>query len=287
MSDMTATTIIKRLCQLFAIFGMPSFIHSDRGSSFMSEALRQFLLGRGIATSRTTPYNPQGNGQVERYNGIIWRAVSLALKTRNLSTADWEYVLPDALHSIRSLLSAATNCTPHERLFCYQRKSSCGRSIPTWLVSPGKALYKRQVRQSKYDPLVDEVELSDVNTNYAHVRFQDGKETTVSLRHLAPAGDTGVTQPAQVQPAPVQVDEDSAAERPAAPDDPPATSLDPGPGGPPAGLAVDPSPGGAEEPVAAPSPQSARPPATVPSPRPARSSGRTRRPPAYLSDYYV
>ena len=45
--DMTATTIIKCLCQLFAIFGMPSFIHSDRGSSFMSEALRQFLLGRG------------------------------------------------------------------------------------------------------------------------------------------------------------------------------------------------------------------------------------------------
>ena len=86
--DMTATTIIKCLCQLFAIFGMPSYIHTDRGSSFMSEQLKQFLQGRGIAMSRTTPYNPQGNGQVERYNGIIWRAVSLALKTRSLSSAD-------------------------------------------------------------------------------------------------------------------------------------------------------------------------------------------------------
>jgi len=48
---------------------------------------------------------------------------------------------------------------------------------------------KRQVRQSKYDPLVDEVELIDANPEYAHVRLSDGRETTVSLRHLAPPGD--------------------------------------------------------------------------------------------------
>ena len=274
--DMTATTIIKCLCQLFAIFGMPSFIHSDRGPSFMSEELRQFLQGRGIAMSRTTPYNPQGNGQVERYNGIIWRTISLTLKTRGLSPADWESVLPDALHSIRSLLSTATNCTPHERLFSYQRKSSCGRSIPTWLVSPGKALYRRQVRHSKYDPLVDEVELLDVNTNYAHVRFQDGKETTVSLRHLAPAGGPPITQCPAEHPASEQVDGDPATEQ-AAPDDPPVTTLDSATGGPPAEPAVDQSPGangsGTEEPV------------TMPCPQPVHRSGRSRRPPTFLSDY--
>ena len=34
-SDMTASTIIKCFCQLFSLFGMPSYIHSDRGSSFV------------------------------------------------------------------------------------------------------------------------------------------------------------------------------------------------------------------------------------------------------------
>ncbi|GFW69424.1 retrovirus-related Pol polyprotein from transposon opus [Trichonephila clavipes] len=68
-SDISAKTVILHLKNIFSIFGMPSFIHSDRGSSFMSHELKSFLTSQGIATSRTTPYNPAGNGQVERYNG--------------------------------------------------------------------------------------------------------------------------------------------------------------------------------------------------------------------------
>ena len=45
-------------------------------------------------------YNPGGNGQCERYNGIIWSAVKLALKLRGLEISQWEGVLPNALHSI-------------------------------------------------------------------------------------------------------------------------------------------------------------------------------------------
>ncbi|KFD61554.1 hypothetical protein M514_08451 [Trichuris suis] len=61
-------------------------------------------------------------------------------------------------------------------------------SLPTWLLQSGPALLKRHVRPSKYDPLVEEVELLQVNPQYAHVRLPDGRETTVSIRHLAPAG---------------------------------------------------------------------------------------------------
>ena len=38
---------------------------------------------------------------------------------------------------------------------------------------------KRNVRQSKYDPLVDEVNLIEANPQYAHVRLPDDRETTV------------------------------------------------------------------------------------------------------------
>ena len=189
--DITSATVINCLCQLFAIFGMPAYIHSDRGSSFMSAELKSFLVSKGIASSRSTAYNPRGNGQVERYNGIIWKAVSLALRSRDLPVENWEAVLPDALHSVRSLLSTATNETPHERLFQYQRRSTTGNSVPTWLSRPGEVvLMKRHVRQ-KYDPLVDEVELLEANPQYAHVRLPDGRETTVSIRHLAPRGTVG------------------------------------------------------------------------------------------------
>ena len=99
-------------------------------------------------------------------------------------------MLPDALHSIRSLLSTATNMTPHERMFSFTRRSSSGHSMPSWLCEQRTVLLKRHVRHSKTDPLVDEVELLQANPNYAHIRYSDGRETTVSTRHLAPAEGT-------------------------------------------------------------------------------------------------
>ena len=83
-ADMTAETVIKCLYQMSVIFDLPSDIHSHRGPCFMSDALKKFPHGCGIATSRTTAYNPQENGLVERYNGVVWKAVTLALKSRGL-----------------------------------------------------------------------------------------------------------------------------------------------------------------------------------------------------------
>ena len=55
--------------------------------------------------------------------------------------------------------------TTPERFLPYPRKSGCGTSIPTWLSARGKVYMKRHVKANKYE---------------------DGKEATVSLRHLAP-----------------------------------------------------------------------------------------------------
>ncbi|KFD58912.1 hypothetical protein M514_00075 [Trichuris suis] len=67
-----------------------------------------------------------------------------------------------------------------------------GTSLPTWLSHPGPALLKKHVRSSKMDPLVEEVELLEANPQYAYVRLPDGRESTVSLRHLAAAGSPRV-----------------------------------------------------------------------------------------------
>lgn len=194
--DMTTPTVITCLSGLFSIFGLPAYVHSDRGPSFMTDNLRDYLVSKGVCTSRTSPYNPRGNGQVERFNGIIWKAILLALKSKGMPNTMWEVVLPDALHSIRSLLCTATNSTPHERLFSYARRTQTGRALPSWLFNPGPVYLKRHVRNSKYDPIVDEVELIEANPEYAHVRFPNGRESTVSLRDLAPLpSSTPIKQP--------------------------------------------------------------------------------------------
>jgi len=188
-SDLSAVTVIHHLTNLFSIFGVPSFIHSDRGTAFMSAELKTFLTSQGVATSRTTSYNPQGNGQVERYNGTIWKTIQMALRTKGLPVQQWEQVLPQAMHSIRSLLCTATNSTPHERMFTHVRRSVNGHSLPTWLATSGQVLMKRlPPPNSKYDPAITQVELLEANPEYSFVRLPDGRETTVSNRHLAPMG---------------------------------------------------------------------------------------------------
>ncbi|KRY71587.1 Pro-Pol polyprotein [Trichinella pseudospiralis] len=189
-ADVSAASAEKCLVELFSLFGVPSYIHSDRGAAFASDEFRRFLLSKGIACSRTTPYNPQGNAQAERYNGIVWKTILLALKSQGLPTEQGPAVLPDALHAVRSLLCTSTNATPHERFLAFSRRSTSDRSIPAWLLDSKSVLLKIHVRSSKSDPLVEEVQLLEVNPTYACIRFPDGRESTMSTRHLAPSGSS-------------------------------------------------------------------------------------------------
>ena len=195
--DMTAPTIIKCLQEIFALFGMAGYIHSDNGPSLVSKELQDALFKLGIPCSNSSVYNPRGNGQVERFNATIWKSILLALQTRKLQDNQWELVIPAVLHSLRSLVCVATNETPHERLFNYQRRSMMGHSLPTWLHEKGSVLLRRHNRRSKYDPIVDEVELLQATPTYARVRLPTGHEQTVSLRDLAPlpASNTDEPQP--------------------------------------------------------------------------------------------
>ena len=49
----------------------------------------------------------------------------------------------------------------------------------------------------------DEVNLLEANPQYAHVQFPDGREDTVSIKHLAPLGDKEVPVESDNQSSPV------------------------------------------------------------------------------------
>ena len=74
---------------------MHDYVHSDRGSSFMLMELKDWLLSHNVSSSHTTPYNPIGNGQYERFNGTIWKTVCIHA-ILNLLETQFEAVSPDS-----------------------------------------------------------------------------------------------------------------------------------------------------------------------------------------------
>jgi len=52
-----------------------------------------------------------------------------------------------------------------------------GRSLPSWMITPGTVLLK--FVRNKSDPLCEDVDLLDADLKSALIRFQDGRETTV------------------------------------------------------------------------------------------------------------
>ncbi|XP_069759173.1 uncharacterized protein [Narcine bancroftii] len=147
--------VIKCLQSIFSLCGYPSYMHMDRGAAFMSTDVQQYLRDMGIATS----YNPRVNGLVEMENATIWKTVLLTLKAKDLPVARWQDVLLEALHSILSLLCAATNMTPHDRMFSFSRKATTGTVLPRWLMTPGPELLWKHCRCHRTDPLVEPVEV--------------------------------------------------------------------------------------------------------------------------------
>lgn len=191
--DRSTATIIKCLEILFQLFGAPESIHSDRGPEFLSMEMSAFLSSWGVHQSRTTPYNPTGNSQCERFNGTIWRTVLCLLAEQQLDSCSWPKVLGEALHCIRSLQSSATNKTPHELFLSFNRQLP--PVTKNHLIPVGSYAWMRRFVRTKNDPTGDLVQIAAAYPGYAVISRVGKKETdTINWKHLAPhPGPTIIT----------------------------------------------------------------------------------------------
>ena len=107
--DQTAEVVCTELVNQFITrLGLPQPIHSDQGRNFESGLLQQLCRTLDITKTRTTPYRPSANGQVERYNIILLPAARCYIDGKQ---REWDENL--TLLSIRSTINRSTGFTPN------------------------------------------------------------------------------------------------------------------------------------------------------------------------------
>ena len=108
-----AQHVAEELVKLFSRVGIPTEILTDQGSNFTSKLLSEVYNLLHIRPIRTSPYHPQTDGLVERFN----QTLKAMLRKTAVKGKDWDKLLPYLLFAYREVPQASTGFSPFELLY--------------------------------------------------------------------------------------------------------------------------------------------------------------------------
>lgn len=110
----TSTETIAKLETQKTVFGNPSQIISDRGTTFTSKEFADYCSKESIKHHLVTTGLPRANGQVERINQTI---IAILSKLSIKDPAQWYKYTNELQRAINSTYQRSTDTTPFELLF--------------------------------------------------------------------------------------------------------------------------------------------------------------------------
>lgn len=110
ISDQRATTVAKCLFENFVCeHGIPEVLHTDQGRQFESELIQNLCQLVGIQKTRTSPYHPQCDGMVERFNRTL---IDLLTKILQQQQGEWDDYLRQVALAYNTSPHSSTGFTP-------------------------------------------------------------------------------------------------------------------------------------------------------------------------------
>ncbi|GKC90879.1 reverse transcriptase domain-containing protein [Tanacetum coccineum] len=109
-----ARVVVKFLKSLFARFGTPRAIISDRGTHFCNDQFAKVMSKYGVTHRLATAYHPQTSGQVEVSNRGLKRILK---RTVGENHASWSDKLDEALWAFRTAFKTPIGCTPYKLMY--------------------------------------------------------------------------------------------------------------------------------------------------------------------------
>jgi hypothetical protein len=113
--NMTKEAVIQFIYENIIInYGVPIEIVTDRGKSFLAEAVESYNSRVGITHLASTPYHPETNGMVERMHATLGHAITTMANSRR---DRWDEFLNQALFTLRVREHSVTKFTPFYLLY--------------------------------------------------------------------------------------------------------------------------------------------------------------------------
>nr|GEW35452.1 reverse transcriptase domain-containing protein [Tanacetum cinerariifolium] len=109
-----AQVVCKFLKNLFARFGAPRAIITDRGTHFCNDQFTKVMQKYGVTHRLATPYHPQTSSQVEVSNRGLKRILERAVGENR---ASWSNKLDDALWAFCTAYKTPIGCTPYKLVY--------------------------------------------------------------------------------------------------------------------------------------------------------------------------
>ncbi|GJX08095.1 reverse transcriptase domain-containing protein [Tanacetum coccineum] len=109
-----ARVVVKFLKSLFALFGTPRVIISDRGTHFCNDQFAKVMLKYGVTHRLSTAYHPQMSGNVEVSNRGLKHILE---RTIGEIHASWSDKLDDALWAFHTSFKTPIGCTPYKLVY--------------------------------------------------------------------------------------------------------------------------------------------------------------------------
>ena len=142
----TAKLFLDNWC---CVYGFPDTILTDQGRNFESRMIREMCQLLKIRKLRTTPYHPQSNGQVERFNSTLLSMIGTLEREKKTR---WPQLLKLLTLCYNGSRHRVTGVSPHFLMFGWEPRLpidwELGLPMPgSWLPGSSKVDFVNRLRK--------------------------------------------------------------------------------------------------------------------------------------------